>query len=598
VSDEPEVTLTVTEEGDVTYEGGAVQPHIEDDAVALVERSEGDGDGRELLIRLVKWGEVAESTHEGIRETFVPGAFAGSDPTRVTIESQDHKRDLVGRGFALEEREDGAYLKARIARTHGGDDLLTLIKEGVLTAASVVFRPIASRRRADGVIERTLAELARVAILDRGAYPSSAVVSVRNEPEPPPAEKEAPPVDEPTTPETPAESAAPITPEPIAPESQEEPVPPTPEPMVERAAPDLSPVTSRLDRVEQQLAVISSSPALSVADIVQSELMSVPSLAEFIERAHHEDIVVAGGRPMDGGLRAAFAEFMARDLADQITGNNAGAVPAGWITDLKRLVDFGRPVINAFGGPEPLPATGMTVQWPYVSSSNVIIGTQATQKTEVTSARVDIGSDSSTIGTYAGASDVSEQLLRRSGGNYRAWYDRIMLAYWARVTDAAFAAALEAAGTAATEGWDADTTGHNLKHAIFAASVQVEDASGAPAQFALAATDVFTNLADLNEIVPASPPGNPSNATGTLDAGTLNVNVAGLPIIHARGLATGRVLVSNQLAADWLEDGPFSATAPDVALLGQNIAWFSFGAAATYIPAALVELFGPGATGS
>jgi HK97 family phage prohead protease len=585
-----------------------VPPHVEQDAIELVERAEGEGDGRELTIRLVKWGEVADHTMEGIRETFAPGAFAGSDPARVTIESQEHRRDLVGRGIALEERDDGAYLTARIAKTHAGDDLLTLIREGVLSAASVVFRPISSRRRSDGVIERTLAELARVAILDRGAYPSAAVVSVRNEPEPTPEVR--PMADDKVIEEKPDEkpddvqapNPLPDVEQPPVPEAakspQEEPVPPTPEPMVERAAPDFTPVISRLDRVEQQLAVITSSPMVSPADVLQTALARVGTFAEFIERAHSEDVEVAGGRPKDGGLRAAFAEFMQRQLADQITSQNAGAVPAGWITDLKRLVDFGRPVVNAFGGPQPLPETGMTVQWPYVSSANVIIGTQATQKTEVTSARVDIGSDSATIGTYAGASDVSEQLLRRSGGNYRAWYDRIMLAYWARVVDAAFAAALEAAGTAATTGWDADTTGHNLKTALFAASVQVETASGVPAQFALAATDVFTGLADLTEIVPASPPGNPSNASGTLDAGELRVNVAGLPIIHARGLATGRVLVSNRTAAAWLEDGPFTATAPDVALLGQNIAWFSFGAAAIYIPAALVELFGPGATGS
>jgi HK97 family phage prohead protease len=585
-----------------------VPPHVEQDAIELVERAEGEGDGRELTIRLVKWGEVADHTMEGIRETFAPGAFAGSDPARVTIESQEHRRDLVGRGIALEERDDGAYLTARIAKTHAGDDLLTLIREGVLSAASVVFRPISSRRRSDGVIERTLAELARVAILDRGAYPSAAVVSVRNEPEPTPEVR--PMADDKVIEEKPDEkpddvqapNPLPDVEQPPVPEAakspQEEPVPPTPEPMVERAAPDFTPVISRLDRVEQQLAVITSSPMVSPADVLQTALARVGTFAEFIERAHSEDVEVAGGRPKDGGLRAAFAEFMQRQLADQITSQNAGAVPAGWITDLKRLVDFGRPVVNAFGGPQPLPETGMTVQWPYVSSANVIIGTQATQKTEVTSARVDIGSDSATIGTYAGASDVSEQLLRRSGGNYRAWYDRIMLAYWARVVDAAFAAALEAAGTAATVGWDADVTGHNLKTALFAASVQVETASGVPAQFALAATDVFTGLADLTEIVPASPPGNPSNASGTLDAGELRVNVAGLPIIHARGLATGRVLVSNRTAAAWLEDGPFTATAPDVALLGQNIAWFSFGAAAVYIPAALVELFGPGATGS
>ncbi len=569
------------------------EPHIEADAIELVERAEGEGDGRELTIRLVKWGEVAEHTQEGIRETFAPGAFRGSDPARITIESQEHRRDLVGRGIALEEREDGAYLRARVARTHAGDDLLTLIREGVLSAASVVFRPIQSRRRADGVIERTLAELARVAILDRGAYPSAAVVSVRSEPEPT-AEKEPEMADEPTT-ETPVDTPAP---EPVqAPEvPQEEPVPPSPAPvLMERAAPDPA-LMARLDGIEQQMAVIASSPVMS--PVSQSELLSIGSFREFVERTYNEDVEVAGGRPKDGSLRNELAQFLSRTVADQITGNNAGAVPDGWIRDLKRFVDFGRPVVNAFGGPEPLPETGMSVSYPYVNSSNTLIAVQSTQKSEIQSARVDIGEGTAAIGTYAGGSDISEQLLRRSGGQYRAWYDRIMLAYWARVVDAAFAAALEAAGVAATYGWDADTTGQNLKEALFAASVQVETATGAPAQFALAATDVYQQLGKLTEIVPASPPGNPSNANGTLDSGTLRVNVAGLPIIHARGLATGRVLVSNELAAEWLEDGPFTATAPDVMKLGQNIAWYSFGAAAIYVPAGLVELFGPGASGS
>lgn len=578
--------------------GTAVQPHYEPDAVEL-ERAEGEtGDGRTLTIRLVKWGETAEQTEEGIRERFAPGAFAGVDPTRVTIEAQAHRRDLVGRGVSLEEREDGAYLTARIASTVGGNDLLTLIREGVLSAASVVFRPISQRLLPGGVIERTRVELARVAILDRGAYPSAAVVAVREEAIE--AQEVAPVSDDAQTTAT-AEPEAPITPEPVtAPEpAQEDPVPPSPV-LVERAAPvDLSPIESRIDAVEQRIAVLAEAPAAQPPTPAEvAALYALPSFEEFVERARAEKVITAGGHPADDGLRYAFANFVQRTIADQITTNNAGIVPPAWLGSVARIVDLGRPAISALGGPQPLPESGMELDWPYVSSSNTIIGEQTTQKTEVTSARVDIGKDTSAIKTYAGASDISVQLLKRSRPGYRETYDRIMLAYWAKVTDAAFAAALLSAGTAATYGWDADTTGKNLKGAVFAASVQVEEATGLPADAVLCATDVFQQLGFLSEIVPPTPAGNPSNAPGTAHAGTLEVSVAGLPFVHARGLTTGNVIVTNRQAAQWYEDGPFAMTADDATLLGTDVAWYSFGATATFVPAGIVKLFGPGASGS
>lgn len=575
------------------------EPHIEPDAVELVERAEGGGDGRTLVIRLVKWGEVAEHTHEGIRETFERGAFAGTDPTRVTIEAQGHGHEIVGRGVSLEEREDGAYLTARVASTSGGNDLLTLIREGLLGAASVVFRPIQSVAAPGGLVRRTLVELARVAVLDRGAYPSAAVVAVRSEQEAVMADAIAEPV-----------TAEPVT-DPIAEPAQEPAPTPTPEPLVERAAPqeaivtaptapapepvDLSPLMSRVEAVEQRMAILAAAP---VATPPMPELYQLRSFGDYIERARDERALVAGGHPDRDGLRYAMADFIQRTIADQITGNNAGVIPPAWLGTVKRIVDLGRPAINALGGAQPLPPAGMELDWPYVSSSNVIIGVQASQKSEVTSARVDIGKDTSAIGTYAGASDISVQLLKRSAPSYREAYDRIMLAYWAKVTDAAFAAALLSAGTAATYGWDADTTGKNLKGAVFAASVQVEEATGLPADAVLCATDVFQQLGFLSEIVPPTPAGNPSNASGTAHAGTLDVNVAGLRFVHARGLTTGNVIVTNQQAAQWFEDGPFSMTADDATLLGTDVAWYSFGATATFVPAGIVKLFGPGASGS
>lgn len=572
--------------------------HVEEDA--LVERAEPDGDGRRVLIRLLRWGETTANTQEGVTERFSRGAFASVDPSTVTIEAQRHGGPIVGIGESIEERDDGAYLWARISQTRDGDDLLTLVRDKVLRAASIVFRPFArgSRQLADGVIERTRVELARVAVLDRGAYKSAAVVAVRQA-------QEVPMTDEPV-----AETAT----EPITePAAEPEPTP-TPEPLMERAdtqeapvtaaavpAPepvDLSPLMSRVEGLAGDIAGLSQRVTIlaetqATPSLTVPELYSIPTFADYLQRSD-DDISDGRGLPDPDGLRA----WLAREIADQVTTNNAGVVPPAWIMDVKGIVNLGRPAIAAFGGPQPLPPTGMTVEWPYVGSSNTIIGVQSSQKAEVTSARVDIAKGSANIGTYAGASDVAYQLLRRSSPSYRAAYDRIMLAYWAGVVDAAFCTALLTAGTAATLGWDADTTGQTLKEALFAASVQVETATGAPAEFALCATDVFQNLAKLTAIVPPTPTGNPSNAMGTAHARTLEVNVSGLPLIHARGLTTGNVIVSNRLAAQWQEDGPFSAAAETPTKLGQDIAWYSFGATTAFVPAGIVKLFGPGASGS
>jgi phage head maturation protease len=563
--------------------------HLETEAVEVVEREEVQ-DGHTIEIRLLRWGEVAMDP-SGYMESVAPGAFIGSDPSRVTIESQRHRGDIVGRGIDLVEREDGPYLVARISNTHAGNDLLTLINDGVLRAASVVMRPITSIRQKGGIIQRTAAELARVAILDRGAYAGAAVVAVREE-----AQEVATVADEPTieTPEAPA-----ITPEPIAPPVQEEPVPPTPAPMIERAAVDLTPVTDRLDTLEQRVVAMATM-AEAPAPREVPELFQLATLHAFLERAATDPSL--RDRPAPDGLRMELARYLERALDDQISSDNPGFSAPGWLSRIVGIIDFGRPVIQAFGGPGDLPDTGLEVDWPIVTTPIAIgasghMAEQTTQKTEVASAKISFGKGTSDVKTYAGASDISYQLLRRSAPSYLEAYNRFMLAAWAKLTDTEFADDLMDASVDAQEAWIADATGQSLKTALFAASVQVETATGVPAQFGLAATDVFIGLGGLTAIVPASPPGNPSNAPGTMDAGELRVNVAGLPILHARGVDTGHLLVSNRLAAQWLEDGPFPVTSEDVAKLGQNVGWYSFGASALFIPAGIVDLYGPG-TGS
>jgi HK97 family phage prohead protease len=147
------------------------------------ERAATPEDGRTLLVRLLSWGEIAD-TPQG-RETFARGAFDGIDPASVLLESQGHGGAIVGRGLELQDDGTAPILAARVSETTAGNDLLTLVRDGVLKRASVTFRPDATTQRKDGVLERTKVTLRKVAILPAGAYPSAEVVAMRQEePEP------------------------------------------------------------------------------------------------------------------------------------------------------------------------------------------------------------------------------------------------------------------------------------------------------------------------------------------------------------------------------------------------------------------------------
>lgn len=164
----------------------------DDDSLTLV-REEGDEaedfdpttGKRELDIRIMPWGVVA-NTPQG-REAFVDTAFDEVDPSAVIIESQRHDGSIVGAGTRYRKAPDAGYLRTRISKTPAGDELLRLVHDKVLRRASILFAPLdgGTTHRPDGVLERSKADLRRVAIVPRGAYPGAEVVAMRSEEVPP-----------------------------------------------------------------------------------------------------------------------------------------------------------------------------------------------------------------------------------------------------------------------------------------------------------------------------------------------------------------------------------------------------------------------------
>jgi HK97 family phage prohead protease len=51
-------------------------------------------------------------------------------------------RDIVGKLVAAEERPEGLWTRYQVARTAAGDDLLTLVKEGMVTGLSIGYQAV------------------------------------------------------------------------------------------------------------------------------------------------------------------------------------------------------------------------------------------------------------------------------------------------------------------------------------------------------------------------------------------------------------------------------------------------------------------------
>jgi HK97 family phage prohead protease len=301
----------------------------------------------------------------------------------------------------------------------------------------------------------------------------------------------------------------------------------------------------------------------------------------------------ASKKPHGDPLRAYAARALARRALDNsvfTSGANAGLASGNLVTeDIKGIVNRGRPAITAFGGPRPIgDVAGLSLEWPYFDGTLTdFVGAQSAEKAEITSASMDIKVASEALVTYAGGSDLSYQLIRRGRPSALDAFAQIILAAWAAVTDAAFVTELET-GTATIDFAEA-LSAHDLTEFIanlIDGSLTVEAASGAPAEFALMSTTAFAQYAKL-----AAAASTQTVISPDFTINGLNLNIGGIRLIHVPSVTAGKVIISNRLAAGWYEDGPFQASADDVTRLGRDVAYWSMGAGARFIPAAILEAY-------
>lgn len=506
--------------------------------------------GRRFTVRLCRWSTPSEWIADAdgrYREQFDRGNLAIAD--RVPVWDQHHG-SVIGRALpdTFAETVDGPTVDVVLADTVAAADVIALYAAGVIDSVSMEYAP-GPTRRAGELLHRT-GTVHGIAFALHPAHDAPILEHRTITEGNPKMTTDTAPTVMPDTPPLPAPAT--VTTDAVTVD------------VLTRALADTR------DDVLRTIAVRDRD-----TDPNGSPLTRFRSLVDFADHVYTE---------RDPAAR----ELLTRSLADQITTNNPGVVPPAWVNDIAGIVDRGRPVVGAFGLGS-LDDAGMDVDWPYFDGNLLtLVGEQATEKTAITSVRVDIKRGTEALATYAGGSDISYQLIRRSRPGYRDAYMRIMYAAYAAVTDrAATLAAVAAAGSHVVYNpATADPDGAAFRAALFAASVKIEAATGSPAGFVLAATDQFVRLGGA---LPAPMYGYGAD-TGQSAASTLRVEVSGVPVLHAPYAAAGTLLASNSAAGDWFEDGPFPIAADDVEKLGQDVAVWGLGAFGALLPTGIVVM--------
>ena len=142
-------------------------------------------DGRTLDVLAVPYDRATRVG--GIVETFTRGSFpdAVADPSKVKLlAGHDHQGLPLGRAVTVVDDPAGLRASFHVSATQAGDDALTLVRDGALTAVSIGFIPEPSGDRwntSRTQVVRTRARLVEVSLVAVGAYPDAQVLALRQD---------------------------------------------------------------------------------------------------------------------------------------------------------------------------------------------------------------------------------------------------------------------------------------------------------------------------------------------------------------------------------------------------------------------------------
>lgn len=457
----------------------------------------------------------------------------------------------IGRVTDVEETDAGPVITASISGTPKGDEIWTLMRDGVLNKVSVGVE--LSKWEVDeenALLTYTAAEAFETSVVPRPAFKEAGVIGL-NSAQHRPAIKERD-----TMPTATAEA-------------------------LEASIAGLNGTVENLSRQVETIAALGGQ-AGGVAEPPFS------SYGEFIlAYAAADDTALAFARDLREFMRTGSEHTFATDTSD------LGAwLKDSWIGDTVRHPGASRRLHNFFVS-SALPATGMRVEYGVEVTPDgapADVAEQSAENATLTYGEMKFDSETSPVKTYGGYTTKSRQEVERSSiAVVEMWFNR-MTAMWARNSEAALrtATAAAAAHVLADTGVDDLTTADGWIDFIIDSAIYFDDSFGLAPEGIIVGYDVFKTLAKMKINTVSGEGYFLDRDSGRLDAPGLTGSVSGIQVIPVN--SAGLVRVAHSQAIRTLESGnaPFQLTDDNITALSRDMSVYGYEAIAPESPELLV----------
>lgn len=535
----------------VNIEDLTTRPQVRDFAGAITHTRDSETDAHTLNAIGVPY-DVEINLWEGWREKFAPGAIDDDG----AILRYGHA-EPIGRITKSAETERGREITARLSHTPRGEEVATLIADGVLTRMSIGFDGIEHTitERDDGttLITWTKVRAREYSVVEFPAYDDAEITNFRHQTAPIPMEG-----------------------------------------------------NTTVDTIEDaNIGELRD----NVADMQTAILEMRQTLAEGLKReeAHPVDQRSAAQFLRDLVAGDATTRETANDLRKRaFEGTTINADPLAdvpvFVRDLVRLIDNANPLKNLFAT-DGLPSTGMKIEYAELEANTIQVAQQKAEGDKLVTGKLSIATKSTDIMTYGGYTELSRQTIERSPLNITQRHINGMgLAAGAAAADAFATFYADTVKTRAASALSSGKTVTALKwqdiNSIVVDAAAAYTDLAMPMHGLIVDKETFkglTSLTDSNDRPLFIVEGSGVNAIGTANPESLAANLAGVKLIPnfrqktppAPGIVgafyNSDALRTYQSPVATLQDG-------DITALTNLFSVYFYAAFAAEIPAALVPL--------
>lgn len=516
-------------------------------------------DDRAIEIQIRAAGDPASREVEGIAVPWETTIDINGQPERFdaacVMDNADRALLLwrhsapIGRIIENTSTADGWQIRAHISETPTGNEVYTLVRDGVIDRFSVGFRPLESRTETDGTIVYTRVRVSEVSLVPFPAYDTATVTKVRH-----------------NTPNT-IEEIHTMT-----------------DPIIDTEARALA--TEARDsatELERRFAVFSTPSPEPVIDrrsaaevlksLVAGDDSAVRSYNETLERAY------TGGTTADAGL------------------------VNGWVGDLTRIFDTTSGALGSVFSTGTLPAAGMTLEYAELASNTIAVAQQLAEGDDLGLGKVSLVLKTAPIKTYGGVTTLTRQEIERSSLpilqhslnalaraagkrsklELRTAFTALKTAREALAADAGVVALGANLGASTWSQWIGATV--DAASALEAEDLTLDALIVSPAVFKKFATITASDGRPLLLM-----DGTGTNNIGTINPRALGGQIAGLTVVTDSGLTGNSASFANSLALRAYNSPLVSLQDETILNLSKNFGVYRYGAVAAEIPAGLVPV--------